>query len=136
MPDVLVVEDNAVNRKLIGLLLGRAGYTWEAVGEGSLALAALRRASYRVVLMDMMMPGMNGYEATAAIRAEPAISALPVIALTANAMHGEEARCRAAGCDDYVAKPYSKERILGAIAQFIGAPGSSQTIGAGPGPGP
>ena len=133
MPDVLVVEDNAVNRKLIGLLLGRAGYSWQAVGEGREALAELARQSYRVVLMDMMMPGMNGYEATAAIRADASLRALPVIALTANALHGEEARCRAAGCDDYVAKPYAKERILAAIAGFIGAPdgGSLPTVSAG-----
>ena len=127
MPDVLVVEDNAINRKLIGLLLSRAGYSWQAVGEGASALAELHRQPYRVVLMDMMMPGMNGYEATTAIRADPALRALPVVALTANALHGEEARCRAAGCDDYVAKPYAKERILGAIAGFIGAPATIPT---------
>jgi len=126
MPDVLVVEDNAVNRKLIGLLLGRAGYTWQAVDEGREALSELARQTYRVVLMDMMMPGMNGYEATAAIRADATLRALPVIALTANALHGEEARCRAAGCDDYVIKPYTKDRILGAIAGFIGAPDGGQ----------
>ena len=127
MPDVLVVEDNAVNRKLIGLLLGRAGYSWQAVGDGREALDELRRQPYRVVLMDMMMPGMNGYEATAAIRADADLRALPVVALTANALSGEEARCRAAGCDDYVAKPYAKERILGAIAGFIGVPQGNAT---------
>ena len=132
MPDVLVVEDNPVNRKLIGLLLGRAGYTWQAVGEGRAALAELHRDRYRVVLMDMMMPGMNGYEATAAIRADPALSGLPVVALTANALHGEEARCRAVGCDDYVAKPYAKERILGAIAGFIGPPSGQPALSAKP----
>lgn len=128
MPDVLVVEDNAVNRKLIGLLLGRAGYTWQAVGDGREAIDELHRQGYRMVLMDMMMPGMNGYEATAAIRADPALRALPVVALTANALSGEEARCRAAGCDDYVVKPYAKERILGAIAAFIGAPGPAPSL--------
>jgi len=122
MPDVLVVEDNAVNRKLIGLLLGRAGYTWQAVEDGREALSELQRQAYRVVLMDMMMPGMNGYEATTAIRADPTLGSLPVVALTANALHGEEARCRAAGCNEYVAKPYSKDRILAVIAGFIGAP--------------
>lgn len=127
MPDVLVVEDNAVNRKLIGLLLSRAGYTFAAVADGAEAIAALRGGGYRVVLMDMMMPGVSGYDATAAIRADPALRAVPIVAVTANALAGEEERCRALGCVDWIAKPYSKERVLDAVERLIGAPAGPAT---------
>lgn len=119
MPDVLVVEDNAVNRKLVGVLLARAGYSFATVEDGIQALERLRREPFRVVLMDMMMPVMNGYEATRLIRSEPGLGGIAIIALTANALSGEEARCRAAGCSDFVTKPYTKDRILAAIAAAL-----------------
>ncbi len=119
MPDILVAEDNAVNRKLICLILGKAGYTVATVEDGTKVLETLRAQPFRLVLMDMMMPGMSGYEATRALRADPALRQLPVIALTANAMSGEADRCREAGCDAYLAKPYSKEQLLSGIAGLI-----------------
>jgi CheY-like chemotaxis protein len=122
MPDILIVEDNPVNQKLIAFLLARSQYSYDIAENGATALEKLERATYRLVLMDMMMPVMNGYDATKAIRASPRLSALPVIALTANAMKGEEEKCRQAGCNDYIAKPYSKEQILTAILRLIGKP--------------
>ncbi len=119
MPDILVAEDNAVNRKLICLILAKAGYTYATVEDGTRVLDTLRAQPFRLVLMDMMMPGISGYEATRAVRADPALSALPVIALTANAMNGEADRCREAGCDAYLAKPYSKEQLLDGIKSFL-----------------
>lgn len=115
MPDILIVEDNPVNQKLIAFLLARATYTYEIAENGLVALEKLRRGSFRLVLMDMMMPVMNGFEAVKAIRADEKLRHLPVIALTANALKGEEEKCRAAGCDGYIAKPYSKEQVLEAI---------------------
>ncbi len=115
MPDILIVEDNPVNQKLIAFLLARATYTYEIAENGLVALEKLRRGSFRLVLMDMMMPVMNGFEAVKAIRADDRLRHLPVIALTANALKGEEEKCRAAGCDGYIAKPYSKEQVLEAI---------------------
>jgi CheY-like chemotaxis protein len=122
MPDVLIVEDNTVNQRLIALMLQRAGYSFDIAEHGKLALAKLETTPFRLVLMDMMMPVMNGYDATRAIRANPTTKGLPVIALTANAMKGEDEKCRAIGCDDYIAKPYSKDQILSAVVRLIGKP--------------
>ena len=119
MSDILIVEDNPVNQKLIAFLLGRAGYSYEVAENGAEALSRLDHGEFKLVLMDMMMPVMNGYDATKAIRANPKTRNLPVIALTANAMKGEDEKCRAAGCTDYLAKPYSKDQILNAIQMLI-----------------
>ncbi len=122
MSDILIVEDNPVNQKLIAFLLARAQYTYELAENGSVALTRLDQATFRLVLMDMMMPVMNGYDAIKAIRANPRHQHLPIIALTANAMKGEDEKCRQIGCDDYIAKPYSKEQILSSIQRLIGKP--------------
>jgi len=125
MPDILIVEDNPVNQKLIAFLLARSNYTYDIAENGVVALDRMSRADYRLVLMDMMMPIMNGYDATKAMRADPRLKDIPVIALTANAMKGEDDKCRQVGCNDYVAKPYSKDQILAAIGRFIGTPVSA-----------
>lgn len=124
MADILIVEDNPVNQKLIAFLLAREGHSYEVAENGLVALEKLKKGAFRLVLMDMMMPVMNGLDATRAIRADPQLAHLPVIALTANALKGEDAKCRAAGCDDYIPKPYSKEQVLGAIRRLLarGAP--------------
>ncbi len=119
MSDILIVEDNPVNQKLIAFLLARAGYTYEVAENGADALRRLDQSQFKLVLMDMMMPVMNGYDATKAIRANPKLKNLPVIALTANAMKGEDEKCRSVGCSDYLAKPYSKDQILNAISVLI-----------------
>jgi CheY-like chemotaxis protein len=119
--DILIVEDNPVNQKLIAFLLARAGYTYDVAENGLVALERLRASPYRLVLMDMMMPVMNGFDAVRAIRADNTLRHLPVIALTANALKGEDEKCRAAGCDAYIAKPYSKEQVLKAIAKMLPA---------------
>jgi CheY-like chemotaxis protein len=119
MPDILIVEDNPVNQKLIAFLLARSGYTFDVADNGAVAMDRLAAGGYRLVLLDMMMPVMNGYDTIKAIRADERLRPLPVIALTANAMKGEAEKCRAAGCDDYIAKPYSKDQILGAIAALL-----------------
>jgi CheY-like chemotaxis protein len=119
MSDILIVEDNPVNQKLIAFLLARAGYSYEVADNGADALQRLDKTTFKLVLMDMMMPVMNGYDATKAIRANPKTKHVPVIALTANALKGEDDKCRAAGCSDYLAKPYSKDQILNAISTLI-----------------
>jgi CheY-like chemotaxis protein len=117
--DILIVEDNPVNQKLIAFLLARANYTYDVADNGAIALELMARRRYRLVLMDMMMPVMNGLDAVRAMRGDPKLADIPVIALTANALKGEDAKCRAAGCNDYIPKPYSKEQVLGAIARHI-----------------
>lgn len=131
MPDILIVEDNPVNQKLIAFLLARANYTYEVAENGLVALERLRKSSFRLVLMDMMMPVMNGFDTTRTIRGDPKLAKLPVIALTANALKGEDDKCRAAGCNDYIAKPYSKEQVLKAIARLLdGERGGAEQAGA------
>ena len=125
MPDILIVEDNPVNQKLIAFLLARANYTYEVAENGLVAIELLRKLPFRLVLMDMMMPVMNGFDATRAIRADPTFGKVPIIALTANALKGEDEKCKAVGCNDYIAKPYSKDQVLRAIARLLG--GSSET---------
>ena len=122
MPDILIVEDNQVNQKLIAFLLARAGFTYDMAENGAVALQKLAAEPYRLVLMDIMMPVMNGYDATRAIRNDPRLKDLPIVALTANAMRGEEERCRAVGCNDFIAKPYSKDVVLATIARLIEPP--------------
>ncbi len=122
MPDILIVEDNQVNQKLIAFLLARAGFTYDRAENGAVALQKLAAEPYRLVLMDIMMPVMNGYDATRAIRNDPRLKDLPIVALTANAMRGEEERCRAVGCNDFIAKPYSKDVVLATIARLIEPP--------------
>ncbi len=105
MPLVLVVEDNAVNLELVVALLEQEGcraITAETADAG-LRLAAAE--SPDLILMDLQLPGMTGYEATQRLKANPAMAATPVVAITASAMRGDEARAQAVGCDAYLTKP-------------------------------
>jgi two-component system sensor histidine kinase/response regulator len=115
---VLVAEDNAVNRKVALGLLRKRGHRVVAAEDGHQALAALERESFDVVLMDVQMPGLNGLDATAAIRAREKAQGLPrvpIIALTAHAMKGDRERCLEAGMDGYVPKPVEAEELFEAI---------------------
>jgi len=127
---VLIAEDNAVNQKVTLDMLERLGFAAEVVGTGQDAAAAVSRDRYDAILMDGQMPGMDGYEATARIRAfEGPVRHTPIIALTAGAMRGDRERCLAAGMDDYVAKPMSPEQLEAVLQRWIptaGRPGSPQ----------
>jgi PAS domain S-box-containing protein len=109
---VLVVEDNPTNQQVAQAVLEGAGILVEIAANGEEALAALQRAPYDAVLMDIQMPRMDGYEATRRIRREPRFSSLPVIAMTAHAMKGDDEKCLAAGMDDYIAKPIQQDRLF------------------------
>jgi CheY-like chemotaxis protein len=114
---VLLVEDNRVNRMLVTHLLEKRGHTAIAVEDGREALATLGRVRVDVVLMDIQMPGMDGFETTAAIRSGEKETGdhLPIVALTAHAMKGDRERCLEAGMDGYVAKPVQADELFAAI---------------------
>jgi len=119
MKRVLVVEDTEDNRKIIRDLLTSAGYeTIEAVtGEEGVAMAAEHRPD--LMLMDVQLPVLDGYEATRRIKANPALRHIPVIAVTSYALSGDEEKTRAAGCDAYVAKPFSPRLLLAKVRGFL-----------------
>jgi PAS domain S-box-containing protein len=119
--NILVAEDTPFNQKFITRLLDKWGYTAEIVGNGHKAVAAVAEASYDIILMDVQMPEMDGFEATAQIREMEAQLGVhtPIIAMTAHAMKGDRERCLEAGMDDYVPKPISSEALANAIRNLI-----------------
>ncbi len=110
---ILIAEDNAVNRKLISRMLTNLGHAVHLVNNGEECVAALEEEAYDMVFMDIQMPGMDGFEATARIRATGC--KIWIAALTAEAMEDDPLRCRIAGMNDYVTKPFTKEKIAAAI---------------------
>jgi two-component system cell cycle response regulator DivK len=102
---VLIIEDNATNMTLAVLLLRSVGHAVLSATDAEAGLALARDERPDLILMDIQLPGMDGLEATALLKRDEATRAIPVIALTALAMKGDEARIRAAGCDGYIAKP-------------------------------
>ncbi len=118
---ILVAEDTPFNQKFISRLLGRWGHTVIIVGDGRKAVAAIAEDRYDLILMDVQMPEMDGFEATARIREieEKKGDHTPIIAMTAHAMKGDRERCIEAGMDDYVPKPISSEALLNAIRMLV-----------------
>jgi PAS domain S-box-containing protein len=120
---VLLAEDNGVNQVVARNMLRAMGCTLEIVANGRDALAAVQRGGFDLVLMDCQMPGMDGYDATRAIRAWESSRGrgekIPVIALTANALVGDAETCRAAGMDAYLAKPYTRKQLAGLLRRWL-----------------
>lgn len=115
MAKVLVVEDNPANMTLAVFLLESVGHTVLSVTDAEAGLTLARQEQPDLILMDIQLPGMDGLEATALLKADDATRAIPVIALTALAMKGDEERIRAAGCDGYIAKPMAYREFLATI---------------------
>ncbi len=113
---ILLAEDNPVNQKLAIRLLERMGYGAIVAADGLQAIAALERADYDIVLMDVQMPELDGLEATRRIRARWPARALRIVAMTANAMEGDREACLAAGMDDYLSKPIRPDELAAALA--------------------
>jgi two-component system, cell cycle response regulator DivK len=116
---ILVVEDTEDNRQIIRDLLTSAGYEMiEALnGEDGVAMAAEHRPD--LILMDIQLPVIDGYEATRRIKAKPELKHIPIIAVTSYALSGDEAKTREAGCDAYVAKPFSPRQLLAKVREFL-----------------
>jgi CheY-like chemotaxis protein len=121
---ILLAEDNAVNEKVACAILKKAGHTVEVARDGRQAVRIMAAGSFDVVLMDVQMPEMDGFEATAAIREMEKHTGVrtPVIAMTAHAMGGYKERCLEAGMDGYVTKPIHREALLQTLEEFQGAP--------------
>jgi len=115
MARVLVVEDNAANMRLATFLLESAGHAVLGATDAETGLTLAREEQPDIVLMDIQLPGMDGLEAAALLKQDEATRAIPVIALTALAMKGDEERIRAAGCDGYIVKPTRYKDFLAAI---------------------
>ena len=116
---ILVIEDQEDNRRILRDLLTSAGYEMiEAVtGEEGVTLAEAHRPD--LILMDIQLPGLDGYDATRRIKGDPMLQAIPIIAVTSYALSGDELKARAAGCDDYVTKPFSPRVLLAKIREHL-----------------
>jgi two-component system cell cycle response regulator DivK len=119
MAKILVVEDNATNMNLAKFVLESAGHTVLSARDAEVGLTLAREEQPNLILMDMQLPGMDGLEATMRLKRDKATSAIPVIALTALAMKGDEERIRAAGCDGYIAKPMRYQEFLAAVSGLL-----------------
>jgi CheY-like chemotaxis protein len=117
---ILLAEDDPVNRKLVVTVLERAGFSSHAFDNGQKAIQALKDKDYDLILMDIQMPEMNGFEATKAIRQmEKQGNHTPIIAMTAHAMKGDKEKCLKAGMDDYISKPIKPQSLIDTIERWI-----------------
>lgn len=130
MATILVIEDNPDNMTLAVLLLTSAGHTVLSATDAEIGLILAHAQLPQLILMDIQLPGMDGLQATALLKGDVATAAIPVIALTALAMKGDEARIRAAGCDGYIAKPMSVQRFLTAVAAQLASPPPAPSVAA------
>jgi len=116
---ILVVEDHEINRRILRDLLTSAGYEMieAATGEEGVTLAGIHRPD--LVLMDIRLPGLDGYEATRRIKENPAIRHIPIIAVTSYALSGDEEKALEAGCESYICKPFSPRVVLAKIRECL-----------------
>ena len=119
MAKILIVEDNPANMRLAVLLVELAGHSALSATDAESGLALANAEQPDLILMDIQLPGMDGLEATALLKADETTRAIPVVALTALAMKGDEERIRAAGCDAYIAKPLAYKELLDIVASQL-----------------
>jgi two-component system, cell cycle response regulator DivK len=116
---ILVVEDQPDNRQILRDLLGNAGYELVEAENGVEALAAVDRRRPDLILMDIQLPILDGYETTRRIRSKSDLQSIPIIAVTSYALAGDDAKALAAGCNSYVTKPYSPRQLLAKIREYL-----------------
>lgn len=119
---ILIVDDNPANLKLVRVLLSAEGYEIRCAADAEEALAILTEFRPRLILMDLQLPGMDGLTLTRKLKAAPESRHIPILALTAYAMKGDEQKAREAGCDGYITKPIDTRRLPQEIAQFLAIP--------------
>ncbi len=122
MAKILLVEDNEMNRDMLSRRLERRGFTVVIAADGGVGLEQARTCSPDLILMDMSLPVIDGWEATRQLKADPSTSKIPVIALTAHAMAEDRAKAMAAGCDDFDTKPVELPRLLAKIDAMLKLP--------------
>jgi two-component system, cell cycle response regulator DivK len=125
MAKILLVEDNEMNRDMLSRRLVRRGYEVVIALDGEQGLAMARSEAPALILMDMSLPGIDGWEATRQLKAAPETQKIPVIALTAHAMAGDREKAVAVGCDDFDTKPVELTRLLEKIEALLGRTGSA-----------
>ena len=132
MARVLIIEDNPANMRMAEFLVHSAGHTVLSAKDAEAGLTLARAEKPDLILMDIQLPRMDGLEATMLLKRDNATRAIPVIALTALAMNGDEERILAAGCDGYIAKPMRYQEFLAAITAQLGQACASVSPGGGP----
>jgi two-component system, cell cycle response regulator DivK len=118
---ILVIEDHQDNRRILRDLLGSAGYTVIEAETGEEGVALAQREVPDLILMDIQLPGLDGYEATRRIKAQAALRRIPIIAVTSYALSGDDVKAFQAGCDAYVTKPFSPRALLAKIREYVPA---------------
>ncbi|HEY6784196.1 MAG TPA: response regulator [Gemmatimonadales bacterium] len=121
MPRILLVEDNEMNRDMLSRRLIRKGFEVDMAFDGKAGVEKAKAGAYDLILMDMSLPEIDGWEATRQLRASPETKTVPVIALTAHAMAGDREKALEAGCNDYDTKPIELDRLLGKMNALLPA---------------
>jgi two-component system cell cycle response regulator DivK len=119
MKRILMVEDTEDNRQLLRDLFAATDYQLIEARNGAEGVAVAQQEKPDLILMDIQMPVLDGYEATRRIKADPALKDVPVIAVTSYALSGDDAKARAAGCDAYIAKPFSPRQLLAKVRELL-----------------
>ncbi len=126
MPKILLVEDNELNRDMLSRRLTKRGYQVVIAVDGAEGVALAKAEKPDLILMDMSLPVMHGWDATRELKGAPETKSIPVIALTAHAMSGDREKALEAGCDDFDTKPVELDRLLGKMKQLLGGATGSQ----------
>ena len=124
---ILVVEDHEDNRQILRDLLGSAGYEMIEAWNGEAGVAAAAAEHPDLILMDIQLPILDGYEATRQIKADPALNAIPIIALTAHALASDREKAMEVGCDGYLAKPCEPRAVVAEVERFLGKENGART---------
>jgi two-component system cell cycle response regulator DivK len=118
---ILIVEDQEDNRAILRDLLSQAGYDLIEATDGGEGVSLAQKERPDLILMDIQLPVIDGYEATRRIKGDAALKSIPIIAVTSYALSGDEAKARAAGCDGYVTKPFSPRQLLAKVREYMPA---------------